>query len=98
MNEDELMIKLKSKINNLVESITILFENNKPEPALILFYSLIEQLSWLSCEKEFSKGKDFKAWVEKYINVDSLNCNAEDLWNHRCSLSHMGTSQSQQFK
>lgn len=98
MNESELINKLKSKINNLVESITILFENNKDEPALILFYCLIDQLSWLSCEKEFSNGTDFKAWVGKYLDVDSLNCNSEDLWNNRCALSHMGTSQSIQYK
>ena len=61
MNEDELISKFKGKINSLMESVTILLANNKDEPALILFYCLIDQLSWLSCEKEFSNGADFRA-------------------------------------
>ena len=94
MNEDELISKFKGKINSLMESVTILLANNKDEPALILFYCLIDQLSWLSCEKEFSNGADFRAQVKKYLNLDLLNCNEDDLWNHRCALSHMGTSRS----
>lgn len=98
MNEDELKSKFMRKINDLMDSVTILAENNKDEPALILFYCLIDQLSWLSCEKEFSNGTDFRAWVKKYLNLDLLNCNEDDLWNHRCALSHMGTSRSNQYK
>lgn len=89
--------KLKYKLDNFNKSISLLYENNFDQQGLILFLTLLDQLGWLSSDNDFSTGKDFKNWIDTYLDTSKLNCNSEDLWNLRCSLIHMDTSQSQRF-
>lgn len=95
--EEKLIGKLREKIENFHQSIILLDSKNYQIQSLILFFSLIDQLSWLSTNNDFSTGSDFKNWINTYLNLSKINCSANDLWNTRCSLIHMDTSQHKNF-
>ena len=80
--------------------MAVLFQNQHHESALILIYSWVDRLAWLSVESEDSSGADFKAWLNKYLFTDTskLTCNANDLWASRCSLLHTGTAEARDVK
>ncbi|KXO13314.1 hypothetical protein AKG98_3539 [Moritella sp. JT01] len=82
------------------KAMEVLFQNNHHESALILLFSWIDRLAWLSVENEYSTGADFKLWLNKYLFIEAstLPCNANDLWASRCSLLHTGTSEARDVK
>jgi hypothetical protein len=79
--------------------ITLLLEQSDlcegcSEAALILLLSWLDRMAWLSVPDE-SNGIDFKAWVNKYLLVDSdIPCSADDLWGSRCGLLHTGSAEA----
>ena len=78
-----------------IQAIECLSSNRFYEAALMLTYAGIDQMAWLSVPDTISDGKDFKAWVEKYINPNNtLGCSADDLWAARCGLVHTAAAES----
>jgi len=61
----------------------------------MLVYAAIDQMAWLSVSDLESNGKDFKAWVDKYmLPKNPLGCSSSDLWAARNGLLHTGTAES----
>ncbi len=93
----------KSLAEHIVKSNTameVLFRNQHHESALILLFSWVDRLAWLSIENEHSSGQDFKRWLNTYLFVEGqkLPCNANDLWASRCALLHTGTAEARDVK
>ncbi len=83
------------KFNN---AIAALFQLNHSESALILLYSFIDRMSWLSVDGD-SSGSDFKMWVESYLLPQGeISCTANDLWAARCALLHTGSVEARDTK
>ncbi len=81
----------------LVEAIELCFDNELWLQGLILIYSSIDIMAWLSLPdfRDKVSGSDFNKWVNRYLLPESnLHCNAEDIWGARCSTLHTGTSES----
>ena len=59
-------------------------------PSLILIYTGIDCISWLTYEGEnISNKKRFKLWVDEWMIVEnSLPCNSEELYAARCAILH----------
>lgn len=89
---------IHTHLKKITGAIDCLFTNNFLEAALMLTYAGIDQMSWLSVETQESNGKDFKRWVEKYIEPQTkLGCAADDLWAARNGLIHMAAAESRDF-
>ncbi len=89
------MSKLVEHTKTTHEAINILIKSELYGSALVLFYSWIDRMAWLSTDKEISTGVDFKNWVNSYLLPDrKLPCSADDLWAARCSVLHTLTSYS----
>ncbi|KKA45284.1 hypothetical protein [Salinivibrio sp. KP-1] len=82
------------------KAMEVLFRNQHHESALILLFSWVDRLAWLSIENEHSTGQDFKRWLNTYLFVEgqTLPCNANDLWASRCALLHTGTAEARDVK
>lgn len=82
----------------IMGAIDCLVERGFIEAALIIIYASIDQMSWLSVATPESDGKDFKAWVEKYLSPsDKLGCSADDMWAARNGLIHTAAAESRDF-
>lgn len=92
--------KLSDHIIKSNEAMTILLQHNHYEAFLILLFSWVDRLAWLSIENDDSSGSDFKSWLNMYLFIDTsvLPCNADDLWASRCGLLHTGTAESRDVK
>lgn len=95
MNGSESIYKHYQKITGAIDCLV---EKGFVEAALMLTYAGIDQLAWLSVSTPESSGKDFKTWVEKYLNpLLRLGCTADDLWAARNGLVHMAAAESRDF-
>ncbi len=70
-------------------------------PALILLYSAIDGMAWLSLpeQDETVRRGDFESWVEKYfmpvMRIQGYtDVTAEDLYAARCALVHTQTAEA----
>ena len=80
---------------NLVDGITHLRDGGHNLAAVMLTYTAIDQMSWLSVEPDKHSGKDFMAWADTYmLSKNPLPCSAEELWVARNGLLHMGTAEA----
>lgn len=78
-----------------IDAIGLLHEHGYIEAMLMLTFSGIDQMAWLTVTADESNGADFKAWVKKYIDPEtSLGCTVDDLWAARCGLVHTATAES----
>jgi hypothetical protein len=60
-------------------------------PMLILLFSTIDALAWLTCSHNQPdvKAADFMRWVDQYLMPGSgLPCTSSDLYAARCGLVH----------
>src|SRR5256885_1307348 len=60
-------------------------------PGLILLYSLVDTMAWLSLPEgvEDVKGTDFIGWVRTYgLEQRVAPCTADELYGARCGLLH----------
>ena len=79
----------------ITDAIQCLRNGGHHVSAIMLAYAAIDQMAWLSIPDEKSHGKDFKAWVNKYIlSKNNIGCTADELWAARNGLLHMGTAES----
>ncbi len=81
----------------LLSTIQDSLDNKRIAPALLLLYSGIDTMAWLSREESHLDVllNDFENWVENYLLPDAgLACNAIDLYGARCSIIHSYTAES----
>ena len=63
--------------------------------ALIVLYSAIDTLAWVSISSGDVTRSTFCSWVEKYMQPQvRLNCSPEDLYAARCGLLHSSAAES----
>lgn len=80
---------------NLADSITHLRNGGHNLAAVMLTYTAIDQMSWLSVEPDRHGPRDFAAWVNDYmLSKNPLPCTAEELWLARNGILHMGTAEA----
>ncbi len=96
-------IKLyQDSIQELTKSIDECLKNKEKSSVLILLYSTIDIMVWLSRDPHDAAAtkEDFIRWVEEFMLPGSgVNCTGEDLYAARYALIHSyaqvwGTSQS----
>lgn len=80
---------------NLADSIIHLRDGGHNLAAVMLTYTAIDQMSWLSVEPDKHGPQDFAAWVNNYmLSKNSLPCTADELWVARNGILHMGTAEA----
>lgn len=80
---------------NLTDSITHLRNGGHNLAAVMLTYTAIDQMSWLSVEPDKHGPRDFVAWVDDYmLSKNPIPCTAEELWVARNGILHMGTAEA----
>lgn len=67
------------------------------EAVLMLTYAGIDHLSWLTHADDETGGAEFKAWSEKYLDLNAIGCTSDDLWGARCGLLHTAAAESRDF-
>jgi hypothetical protein len=92
--------KLRKQVRDLCTTVEWCLAQNPrlPIPALILVYSGIDGMAWLTMPDghEDVRGADFQAWVKEYLLPDAgLACDEADLWAARCGLVHAQIMDSQ---
>ena len=81
----------ESNIHELVKAIDACFKGKESLSGLILLYSLIDIMAWLSRDQHDadSTKSDFIRWVEEFLLPgSSLACTAEELYSARCAIIH----------
>jgi hypothetical protein len=80
---------------SLADSITHLRDGGHNLAAVMLTYTAIDQMSWLSVEPDKHGPKHFAAWVDDYmLSKNPLPCTADELWVARNGILHMGTAEA----
>ena len=81
----------ESNILELIKTIDYCFKDNINLTGLILFYSTIDIMAWLSRDQVESDAtrNDFIRWVNEFVLPGSgLACTAEELFSARCNVIH----------
>lgn len=78
-----------------VDAVSSLVAANRYLQALVLLYSAIDTLAWVSVSTGDVTRADFCHWVDVYMKPQSeLGCTSEDLYSARCGLLHSGAAES----
>jgi hypothetical protein len=78
-----------------VGAVSTLVTANQYMQALVLLYSAIDTLAWVSRSAGDVTRADFCRWVDVYMQPQSrLGCTAEDLYGARCSILHSSAAES----
>src|SRR5216683_5888041 len=78
-----------------VGAVSTLVTANQYMQALVLLYSAIDTLAWVSRSAGNVTRADFCRWVDVYMQPQSrLGCTAEDLYGARCSILHSSAAES----
>lgn len=86
---------LRDTLRQLFSSIDFCIERKVQLPTLILLYSAIDGLAWLSIEDNRQVRQRFEKWVEAYLfSARSFGCSATDLYAARCGILHTFTGNS----
>ena len=81
----------ESNILELIKTIDYCFKDNVNLTGLILCYSAIDIMAWLSRDQHDSDAtrNDFIRWVNEFMLPGSgLTCTAEELYSARCTTVH----------
>ena len=81
----------QSSIQEMTKTIEDCLKNKEKLACLILFYSTIDIMAWLSRDPHNadSTREDFIHWVEEFLLPGSgLDCKGEDLYAARCAVIH----------
>jgi hypothetical protein len=79
----------ESNIRELVKNTEACFRNKELLSGLILFYSVVDIMAWLSRDPHDADAtkSDFVRWVEEFLLPgSSLKCSAEELYSARCAV------------
>lgn len=92
------MLTIQEKIELHFEqhfrAIQLCLDNVLINSALILIYSVIDNISWLARESN-QTGEYFTKWVDKYLIPNSdLKCSAIDFYAARCGMVHASKAES----
>lgn len=84
-------------------AVVCLMQNGFSLPALMLVFTTIDQMAWLSIAGDNeTKGADFIDWVERFMlrnqRAGLERITAGDLWGARCGLLHTATAESRSLK
>jgi hypothetical protein len=85
----------------LMKAVGLCREHTFYQSSLILIYSGIDTMAWLSLpESKLDVNKFyFEKWVNKYLLPNSgLLCSATELYGARCGLVHSHTSESKLYR
>ena len=78
-----------------IDAIKQLVVANRYSQALVLLYSAIDTLAWVSLESGDVTRSAYYQWVDTYIVPEKLiGCTAQDLYAARCAIVHSGTTES----
>jgi hypothetical protein len=81
----------EGNVLELLKIIDYCFKDSVNLSGLILFYSTIDIMAWLSRDQLDSDAtrNDFIRWVNEFMLPGSkLTCTAEDLYSARCNIIH----------
>src|SRR2546425_10624542 len=90
-SSDRNLPPLESTVGELLAAADLVMERGYAMPGLILLYSLVDTMAWLSLPEgvEDVKGTDFIGWVRTYgLEQRVAPCTADDLYGARCGLLH----------
>ncbi|MHA6127092.1 hypothetical protein ACX3YD_13015 [Pseudomonas fluorescens group sp. PF-1] len=88
-------LEVFSFAQKMTDAVTALRDGGHLVPAVMLTYAGIDQMAWLSISQERSSGRDFKAWVDKFVLPHvQIACTAQELWEARNGILHTGTAES----
>jgi hypothetical protein len=96
MEAEEIANELSRTLLPLVQGIQVLFKEGLLGPALVLLYSTIDTMAWLSrpVNSQKTDRNDFIRWVDEYILPnDSIPCTALELYKARCGVVHSHTTE-----
>jgi len=85
-------------VRQLVSTMEVCCKEKLVLPSLILLYSGMDIMAWLSRDKSHvdSTRHDFTHWINTYLLPGhGFTCKAKDLYAARCSILHSYTSESQ---
>lgn len=89
------MNRLFKFVTDTLEAMNLLQKHAHMTQLLVLLYSAIDTMAWVSLAEGDVERKDFKEWVEQYLlRESSLPCTADDLYSARCGLVHTNTAES----
>ncbi|EHD0103637.1 hypothetical protein JZN54_004255 [Vibrio vulnificus] len=71
------------------QAMEVLFKNKHHESALILLYSWVDRLAWLSVDAEESNGGDFKQWLNRWKLFLSMLMICGEQGAHYCTQEHL---------
>lgn len=78
-----------------IDAIKQLVVANRYVQALVVLYSAIDTLAWVSLETGDVTRSAFCQWVDTYVFPEKLiGCTAQDLYAARCAIVHSGTTES----
>jgi len=78
-----------------IDAIKQLVVANRYLQALVVLYSAIDTLAWVSLESGDVTRSAFYQWVDTYIVPEKMiGCTAQDLYAARCAIVHSGTTES----
>ncbi len=81
--------------SQLILAINSCLENRYLVPALILIYTAIDSVSWLSTGDIQNGGKRFQDWVDQWMLAKyPLPCTAKEIYSARCGVLHTLTPNS----
>jgi len=90
-SSDRNLTPLDSTVGELLAAADLVIERGYAMPGLILLYSLVDTMAWLSLPEgvEDVKGTDFIGWVRTYgLEQRVAPCTADELYGARCGLLH----------
>lgn len=88
---------LQRHLDELTGAIRLTLKAKKHIPTLILVYSAIDMLAWLTrpLKQADVERHDFIAWVDQYLLCESkLLCSSIDLYAARCAIVHSSQAES----
>ena len=91
--------RVKYFVNEMVDSINLLYKNNHYYPSVMLQYTLADTCGWLKFGETAPTKIAFKQWIKEYVllKLYGFNFTEDDLWSHRCGLLHMFSCASRDF-
>jgi hypothetical protein len=78
-----------------IDAIKQLVIANRYLQALVVLYSAIDTLAWVSLESGDVTRSAFYQWVDTYISPEKLiGCTSQDLYAARCAVVHSSSTES----
>ena len=82
--------------DDFVNAIRILWQAKHYNSALKLLLCLIDTMSFVSTGR--SSPGNFKQWLSKFVDLQSIGVNADEIWEHRNAVLHLSTYESNKVR